>query len=240
MEEGEFMIFVTGDTHRGIDVQKLDKEHFKIQSELTKQDYVIICGDFGSIWDDSKTDLYWRDWHNQKNYTTLFIDGNHENFDLLNQYPVTQWNGGKVHQIADSVYHLMRGQVFTIDGMKFFTMGGGTSIDRNSRIEGKTWWPEEEASTAELEEAKKNLDSHNWEVDYILTHTTSTRIMYDQIMWLKENSELNFFLDDVQDKVNYKWWFFGHFHDDVVYDQVRCTLLYDTVRGLDNKIYTNE
>lgn len=240
MEEGEFMIFVTGDTHRGIDVQKLDKEHFKIQSELTKQDYVIICGDIGSIWDDSKTDLYWRDWHNQKNYTTLFIDGNHENFDLLNQYPVTQWNGGKVRQIADSVYHLMRGQVFTIDGMKFFTMGGGTSIDRNSRIEGKTWWPEEEASTAELEEAKKNLDSHNWEVDYILTHTTSTRIMYDQIMWLKENSELNFFLDDVQDKVNYKWWFFGHFHDDVVYDQVRCTLLYDTVRGLDNKIYTNE
>ena len=234
------MIFVTGDTHREIDVKKLNTEHFQIQSELTKQDYVIICGDFGSIWDDSEKDFYWREWHNKKNYTTLFIDGNHENFDLLNRYPVTHWNGGKVHQIADSVYHLMRGQVFTIDGRKFFTMGGGTSTDRKYRIEGKTWWPEEEVSTAELEEARKNLASYNWEVDYILTHTTSTRIMYDQIMWLKENSELNFFLDTVQDKVNYKWWFFGHFHDDVVYDKVKCTLLCDTVRGLDNKIYTNE
>ncbi|WP_260504042.1 hypothetical protein [Paenibacillus illinoisensis] len=73
---------------------------------MTKDDYVIIVGDFGLIWDGSNEDRYWLKWLDKtKSFTTLFLDGNHENFDLLEQYPVENWNGGKVHRINKSVIH---------------------------------------------------------------------------------------------------------------------------------------
>lgn len=99
-------------------------------------------GDFGLVWNDGKEDLYWRKWLADRNFTTLFIDGNHENFDLLKRYEVVEWHGGKVQFINDSIIHLMRGQVYEIDRKTIFTMGGGTSIDKQFRKPGKSWWPE--------------------------------------------------------------------------------------------------
>lgn len=95
---------------------------------------------------------------------------NHENHDALDAYPVEFWNGGKVHKISDSIIHLMRGQVFTIEGKKFFTMGGAESHDKIYRKEGISWWPREMPSNDEYEEGLANLDKVNNQVDYILSH----------------------------------------------------------------------
>jgi len=77
------MIYITGDTHIPIDIQKLNTKNFPEQYQMSKDDYLIICGDFGGIWNKSAEELYWLKWLNNKSFTTLFIDGNHENFDLL-------------------------------------------------------------------------------------------------------------------------------------------------------------
>jgi len=230
------MIYLTGDTHRTVNIEKLKPSHFKIQKNLTKEDYLIICGDFGGVWDKSKISEQCIEFHNTRNYTTLFVDGNHENFDLLNSYPVTKWKGGKVHQIAEHVYHLMRGQVFEIDGFKFFTMGGGISVDKEFRMPGRTWWPQEDLSCEEIEEAVKNLDQHHWKVDYILTHTASNRMMKECFGFQKEESRINEFLDMIQMRLEYKWWFFGHFHEDEVYETQRCTCLFNQIRRLDQQV----
>lgn len=83
------MIFITGDTHG--DFTRFNTRIFPEQKEMAKNDYVIICGDFG-IWEDSKWERYWL---NDKPFTTLFVTGNHSNYDLLRQYPVDKWNGAK-------------------------------------------------------------------------------------------------------------------------------------------------
>ena len=80
------MIFITGDTHIPLDISKLNSDKFPQQKELTKNDYVIICGDFGGIWYGNEKDNYWLNWLEKKNFTTLFVDGNHENFAALSQY----------------------------------------------------------------------------------------------------------------------------------------------------------
>lgn len=41
------MIHITGDTHA--DFSRFLIEKFLIQTEMTKDDYVIICGDFGGV-----------------------------------------------------------------------------------------------------------------------------------------------------------------------------------------------
>jgi len=125
------MIFITGDTHG--DFTRFNTHIFPEQKEMTKDDYVIVCGDFG-IWDASKRERYWLDWLNDKPFTTLFVTGNHSNYDLLNQYPVSEWNGGSVQYIRDTVIHLMRGQVFDIGGKRCLTMGGASSHDISDGI----------------------------------------------------------------------------------------------------------
>ena len=221
------MIYVTGDTHIPIDIKKLNKRCFPEQSNLTKNDYVIICGDFGAIWNNSNTDKYWQAWLEDRNFTTLFIDGNHENFDLLSQYPISEWNGGKVQFIDKSIIHLMRGQVYNIEGLKFFTMGGAASIDKYRRVEGVSWWAGELPSQEEFDEAMNNIEKNNYNVDYVLTHTTSKNNM-ELMGSIKENIQLNSFFDLLEKELKYKHWYFGHFHIDETFNK-KHTCLYDKV-----------
>ena len=54
MKGGSCMIFVTGDTHGSIDVHKLNHRNFNYDG-MTRNDYIIIAGDFGFIWYGKKT-----------------------------------------------------------------------------------------------------------------------------------------------------------------------------------------
>ena len=112
------MVYITGDMHG--DISRLDSPAIK---RLKKGDILIVCGDFGFVWDNSKIEQKTLKKLGNKKFSVCFIDGTHENFELLNSYPVTQWNGGKVHNICGNLYHLMRGQIFKFDNMTFFTMG---------------------------------------------------------------------------------------------------------------------
>lgn len=208
------MIYITGDTHGEIDITKLNVKNFPVQKQMTKRDYVIIAGDFGCIWSGGKNDDYWLNWLENKNFTTLFICGNHENFDLLDKYPIVEWNGGKVHKISDSIYHLMRGQVFTIDNQTFFTFGGATSVDKNHRKEFVSWWVQEVPTQAEFEEGMKNLEKHNMNVDFILTHTAPTEIISQFFLDIEKLKDpTNAMLDQFKENVRFKHWYFGHFHE---------------------------
>ena len=125
-------VLITGDTHG--DFTRFKKEIFYEQAELTKDDCVIITGDFGSVWDGNPKEQRQLNWLEAKPFTTLFVSGNHENFDLLAEYPTEDWHGGKVQRIRPSVIHLLRGQVYDIQGKTFFTMGGGSSHDISGGI----------------------------------------------------------------------------------------------------------
>lgn len=222
------MIYITGDTHIPIDIGKLRINKFIQQKTLTSADYLIICGDFGGIWDGSNEDKYWLRWFNEKKFTTLFIDGNHENHQMLNQeYPIVSLCGGNAHKICEKVFHLMRGQVFTLDNKKIFTMGGASSHDKEFRTEGKSWWAEELPSEQEYQNALDNLISCDWKVDYILTHCAPDSVQQKINKNYKEDA-LTHFLESVMNKTTYNQWFFGHYHIDKQIDN-KHTCLYNTI-----------
>ena len=140
---------------------------------------MIVCGDFGFVWNGDKSDDAQLGKLEALPFTVLFVDGNHENFDALNEYPIEQWHGGKVHRIRPHVLHLMRGQAFELQGRTFFTMGGAQShdiadgiLDMDSpdfykrydalrhdrgqfRINHISWWQEELPSSEEYEQARQ-------------------------------------------------------------------------------------
>lgn len=219
-------IFVTGDTHGSLDIHKLNMSRFPEQKNLTKQDYVIVCGDFGLVWNNGEKELFWRNWLQERNFTALFIDGNHENFDLLKTFPVRTWKGGKVRFINDSIIHLMRGQVYTIHEKKFYTMGGANSIDRKFRTPGISWWAEEIPNKQEIEEGFKNLKEHQCRVDYIITHTAPLDIM-EEICYVREYTILNNLFMLYKKHVKFKQWYLGHFHLDGTIG--KFTILYNDI-----------
>lgn len=89
------MIYATGDLHGNS--LRFQPQYFPEQAEMTKDDYMIVCGDSGCVWNGDKSDDPQLNRLEALPFTVLFVDGNHENFDALNEYPVEQWHGGKVH-----------------------------------------------------------------------------------------------------------------------------------------------
>ncbi len=189
---------------------------------------MIVCGDFGAIWDGAKSDKYLQKWYGEKPWTTLFVDGNHENHVLLDSYPISEWNGGKVHFIAPSIIHLMRGQVYKIGNKLFFTMGGAESHDKIYRKEGISWWPREMPSNDEYEEGLANLDKVNNQVDYILSHCAPDQLQ-SQIAYWYEHDKLTGYLEIVRQTVKFGWHYFGHYHIDKDFLNYKATCLYNNI-----------
>lgn len=207
------MIYVTGDTHGDIDFSKLLSTKLM---DLTEKDYVIICGDCGVLFlpEDMEKML---EMYSSLPYTVLFVDGNHENFDLLKSFPIEEWNGGKVHKLSNTLIHLMRGQVFELEGYTFFTFGGGLSIDKALRAPGISWWPDEMPTDEEIEEGLNNLAKHHNKVEFVLTHDCPTSIehLIQLYTWKPiHHAKSNEALETCKEHLSFKHWYFGHYHFD--------------------------
>ena len=215
------MIYVTGDCHGNF--RRFQPEYFPEQAGVTKNDVVIIAGDFGGVWFGDSRDDETLDWLERLPFTLAFVCGNHENYDALERYPVAEWHGGKVHRVRPHVLHLMRGQVFELESYRFFTMGGAKSHDTNHRINHISWWRQELPSDEEYSEALQNLERYNWQVDYIITHCAPTSIA---LMGSRHNEadRLTDFLQEVRERAKYYYWLFGHYHDNKAVDEKHILL----------------
>jgi len=217
-------VYATGDTHIDLDVKKLSFKNWPESRKLTKNDYLIVCGDFGLIWanNPSPWEIYWMKWFNERPYTTLFVDGNHENFYRLFQLKIIEKFGGKVGQVSDSIFHLKRGEIYTIAEKKFFCFGGAESIDKESRLVGISWWKEEVPTHVEMDYGLENLEKHDNKVDFIISHTLPTcfkRVLGYGDYKDKWTDPTCKFLQHLYETIEFKNGFGGHFHENAVMDK---------------------
>ena len=230
-------IFITGDTHGGWHGFEGEMARFKkfekFEQMLCKDDFLIIAGDFGFVWNmfqSNATEERWLRYFAKRKFTTLFIDGNHENFDRLNSYEVSEFKGGKVHKISESVYHLMRGQIYDFGGRSIFTLGGALSIDRDHRELGVSWWEDEMISQSDIATAWENLAKFDNKVDIVITHTCP-RFVIPRVIKLSMADKVDDYnskiLQDFYDKIEFKKWYFGHFHEDAKIDDKFRVLYHD-------------
>ena len=247
------MVYVTGDCHA--DFRKFSNKEFPAQKGMTHDDVVIVCGDFG-LWQDTDEERYWLKWLDQKPFTTVFVDGNHENFDRLysEEFPIVDFHGGKAHRIRDHIYHLLRGYVFDFDGKKFFAFGGARShdisdgiLDREAfdtpeefrlaikdwsrhgkqfRINHISWWERELPTQDELDFGLQTLIRNKNRVDYVVSHCCPQEIA--SLLGFHETDELTRWFNMVAHTVDFDRWFFGHYHDDKAI-MGKFVLLYDRI-----------
>ena len=157
-----------------------------------------------------------------------------------------------IQRIRPSVILLERGQIFSLGGKRFFTMGGASSHDIQDgilepddplfkkkcreldargamyRVNHLSWWKEELPSEDEYQTARANLDRAGWEVDYIITHCCSTSVQDELSGGFYQADTLTDFLDEVARRCKFKYHFFGHYHMDRII-QKKYVLLYEQI-----------
>lgn len=207
------MIYVTGDMH-GDESRLYDSQWRKLKAG----DVVIICGDFGFLWNGTKQEQQVIEWLGSRKYTVCFVDGTHENFEMINKCRETVWKGGHVHRINHNLFHLMRGQIFNIDGVKIFTFGGGESDDREERnTESGIWFRDEMPNIYDFKEGAKNLDEAGLEVDYIITHEPSSLVKSSMLLRkgkIDRVNKLNGYFEEIGRSCKFRHWYFGSLHED--------------------------
>ena len=249
---GAFLLWATGDCHGNF--ERFRPEYFPEQAQMTKDDVVVVTGDFGGIWFGDARDDEALGCLESLPFTLAFVDGNHENYDALASYPAEKWQGGKIHRIRPHVLHLMRGQIYELEGYRFFTMGGAKSHDIEDgildpddpnfgrkflmlqrrprsryRINHISWWAQELPSDEEYDQARRSLDAAGWQVDYIITHCAPTSIALAGTRH-NEADRLTDFLQEVRERAKYHYWLFGHYHDNRAIDEKHILLWEQIVR----------
>lgn len=241
------MILVTGDLHGliryddrpAMSLERLTPALCPGIEALGEGDFLLVAGDFGYQTHRSPAERQqFLDWFAAQPYTTLFVDGNHENFPALEALPLTERWGGRVRPINPRLYHLPRGEVYALPcgggTVSLFAFGGANSVDKAYQQAQGTWWAREMPTPAEYDNARRNLARAGNAVDLILTHTAPyeiTRMFYKDMVYRyllrsvlagdpipeQEQGEipLNRFLHQVSQTVQFRHWYMGHIHEDI-------------------------
>ena len=226
-------IFLTGDLHaepaRLWDFDKLDLG-------LTKEDIVIVLGDFGFIWSNKERTIKILEALGETlDYTLAFVDGNHENFELIEELEtVEEWNDGFVGKLPGGILHLLRGEIYNIGGKRIGVCGGANSVDLWYRKEHISWWKEEDITDEQIANFMLNLNNDN-DLDVMLSHTCPAEILPLVALYSDangknvpvRNSEAQ--LEKINEIINVPKWYFGHWHLDLELDK-KFTVMYQLFR----------
>lgn len=203
------MLYITGDCHG-----ELSKFKTSSARKLKKDDTLIVCGDFGFVWDGSKAETDNLNWLSKRKYNIAFVEGAHENFEMLAKYPVVDYMGGKARQITNNIYQLIRGDIFEIEGKKIFAFGGGDDEEREVTDIHESPLFQRLPTEAECEKARANLEKAGHEVDYIISYDSGFAVR--RFLEMESNcfNNLHAFLHEVSQNNKYGKWYFGCFHLD--------------------------
>ncbi|MDR1541448.1 MAG: metallophosphoesterase [Clostridiales bacterium] len=223
--EGIAMFYITGDTHR--DFRRVST--FCNMARSTKDDVLIILGDAGINYFRGEKDLSLKRRLEALPITLFCIHGNHEQRPESLNYAQTEWNGGAVYWEPEfpNLLFAKCGEVYELFGKRCIAVGGAYSVDKPIRLaEGLGWWPDEQPSGKIRDRVEARMGMDGWRVDIVLSHTCPLKyepreMFLSGIDEARVDKSTEKWLDAIEDKLDYKRWYCGHYHTDKTIDKLR-------------------
>ena len=217
------MIYFTGDTHGGY------RSIFKFANRfhLLRTDVIVILGDAGYNYYGGERDAEAKLHLSHVKPTILCIHGNHEIRPAnIPSYKTKEWNGGIVwyEEEYPNLLFAKDGEIYTLNGLNYLAIGGAYSVDKHLRIRrGAGWWEDEQPSDKTKRYVEEQIRAHK--VDVILSHTCPrkyipTEVFLPMVDQSTVDNSTEIWLDQIEDAVNYKAWFCGHWHTDKRIDRI--------------------
>ena len=185
----------------------------------TKDDTIVILGDVGANYFGDLRDNKLKEAFARLEPTIFCIHGNHEIRPWnIPTYKTKEWNGGTVwyEEKYPNILFAKDGEIFDIEGTKHLVIGGAYSVDKFYRLSHDCgWWEDEQPSEKIKQYVEQQIKEK--EFDVILSHTCPFK--YEPIeTFLPGIAQSNVdtsteeWLDKIEESVNYKAWYCGHWH----------------------------
>lgn len=216
-------LFVTGDTHRHLDMEKFSPVNFPIEDSLTSEDVVWILGDSALCFFGNAMDTRIQDWWEGRPYTVISTIGNHDNWDLIERLPIVEKYGGRLYEVRPNLFYADDG-VFTINGKTILNVNGADSQDKVRRQTHRDWWSQEQITEERIGRLQDAI-LLTPQIDYVFSHTGGVNVC-STLGFTPTVSDRR--LTALLDNCSYGRHFCGHYHVDTVIDN-STKVLYNTI-----------
>lgn len=250
--------YITGDKHRDFDKVR----DFCRDMKTRKRDVMIILGDSGFNYFSDKRDERLKADISLLNITLFCLHGNKEKRPQnISTYGIRSFCGGKVYYEPKypNIVFGIDGEIYTFEGHDYMVIGGAHSVDKLKCIEkGLPYWADEMPD----DETKKNVENklaENKNTIYgMLTHTCPIKYLPTEMFMstiqnthtkrkdINKNKKNLFnpdidrsteeWLDEIEEKIDYRVWFCGHYHVDKEIDKLH--MMHSNIKPL--HLYLNE
>lgn len=133
---------------------------------------VYQLGDFG-LWGGQDGAKYLRKVQRTLGFGNMLLivtPGNHENYDMLETFPLNQY-GFRSRPDIGRIWFAPRGHIWSHHGANLASLGGAGSIDKARRKEGRSWWSQEEITEKDVDSLRNNMAIHGLnKIDVMMTH----------------------------------------------------------------------
>ena len=206
------MIWITGDKHGQIEPFLKNPAYKKIK----KSDTLLICGDFGFLWNESKEEIKNLKWLSKRKFKIAFVEGCYDNQQILAKYPLTNWNGGRARLIFENIIHLINGEFYYIENRKVLAFGGGFNNITNQIKHNENNLTQNIPLHSQIDTLIENIKKANQEFDLIISHEAPSAVA----PCLETNEFhcncINKILEEIRTHAKFHDWFFGKYHVDKV------------------------
>ena len=209
------MIYYTGDIHGST----LEIVAFCARLQPTKYDTIVILGDVGANYFGNERDAAFKAEFAKLEPTILCIHGNHEiRPQNIPSYKTREWNGGVVwyEEAYPNILFAKDGEIYDIEGIKHLVIGGAYSVVKHYRLlRGYGWWADEQPSVEIKQYVEQQIKEKPFDV--ILSHTCPFKYEPIEMFLLgidqsTVDDSTERWLDKIEESVDYKAWYCGHWH----------------------------
>lgn len=237
-------IFAMGDIHGSYkpieNFWLRNKDLFKFRPNNT---VIILLGDVGTNYYLNNTDKKFKKKLSSFPFTYFCVRGNHEEriSNVVSNSPMN-WYEEKFFDNTVFVerdypnikYALDTVSFYNIEGLTALVLPGAYSADKYYRLErGWNWFKDEQLTKEEMELGKQEIEKHNYKTDLVFSHTCPviyepTDLFLPIIDQSTVDKSMERYLGEIEFKLDYKLWLWGHYHKYRVYPEYegkQCIML---------------
>lgn len=228
-------VYITGDCHGSLRKIKL----LCMEYDTCLEDVLVVLGDFSVNYSLGEKDMARKEELSKLPITILAIHGNHDaRPGDLEQYKEVKWKEGTVYieEKFPNILFAKDGEIFRFGDKQCIAIGGAYSVDKNYRLlTGLPWFKNEQPSEEIKQYVEEQLQAVDWHVDYVFSHTCPLKyepsdLSLEFISQDTIDKSTEEWLSDIERKMEYKKWYFGHFHENREY--WNAEMLFEAIKEL--------